>query len=104
MWMASAFCAFPHASITKASFTEMHTISSTPFALILSALATKPGRWAAEQVGVNAPGTANITTFLPPNSSSLPSPPGPLSVMWARFTLGTLSPTLIVIVIRPRGC
>ena len=47
---------------------------------------------------MNAPGTANRTTFLPPNSSSLDTSPGPLSVMWASFTLGTLSPTLIVIV------
>ena len=34
-----------------------------PFALILSAFDTKPGRWSFEQVDVNAPGKPNKTIF-----------------------------------------
>ena len=34
-----------------------------PFALILSAFATKPGKWSFEQVDVNAPGSPNKTTL-----------------------------------------
>ena len=45
--------------MTNASFTDKQIIASTPLALILSALATKPGKCAALQVGVNAPGTAD---------------------------------------------
>jgi hypothetical protein len=55
---------FPQAPITNASFTAMHTTVSTPFALIASTFTTKPGKWAAEQVGVKAPGNSKQDYFL----------------------------------------
>ena len=55
----------------------------------------------AEQVGVKAPGKANRTTFLSPNSSWLVSSAGPSGVMWFMTTSGTLSPMLMVIVSLP---
>jgi len=46
----------------------------------------------AEQVGVNAPGTENNTTFLPPNNSPVLMGLGPLAVMVVKVAAGTLSP------------
>lgn len=51
----SARRSLPQAAITKGSFTETQTISSTPFALMAAAASMKPGRCVAEQPGVNAP-------------------------------------------------
>src|SRR5581483_7963640 len=73
--------------MTNASLTERQAILSTPFFLISSALPTKPGRCLAEQVGVNAPGSANNTVLPLPKISSL--------VMSFIFTDGILSPTLM---------
>ena len=56
---------------------------------------TSVGRCEAEQVGVNAPGRANSSTFLPAKSSSEMISLGPSAVMWLSATDGTLSPTLI---------
>ncbi len=48
------------------------------------------------QVGVNAPGTANSTTFLPLKISSVVfGLLGPSAVMTRNVALGNLSPTLI---------
>ena len=72
-------------------------MASMPLALMAEAFFTKPGRWFLLQVGVNAPGTANSTTFLPLNTSSLGFGFGPSAVMTRNVVLGRLSPTLIVI-------
>jgi hypothetical protein len=48
------------------------------------------------QVGVNAPGTANRTTFLPLNISSVVFGFGPSAVMTRKVVLGNVSPTLMV--------
>ena len=56
----------------------------------------KPGRCLAEQVGVNAPGRPNRTTFLPLNISSVVMSLMPSLVMCFSLTEGTLSPTLII--------
>src|SRR6202012_3920588 len=74
----------------------MQAIASTPFARIASAFWMKPGRCFAEHVGVNAPGSANTTTFFPANRSSVFTGFGPLSCFCISVTDGTLSPTLIV--------
>src|SRR6187401_3062448 len=66
-----------------------------PLALIAAAFFTKPGRWLLLQVGVKAPGTANSTTFLPLNNSSVVIGFGPSPVITVKLPLGTLSPTLI---------
>src|ERR1700722_10660823 len=89
--------ALPQAFITKTSFTAVHAMVSTPFALILSANSTKPGKCFASQVGVNAPGTENSTTVFPLNSSSAVSFCGPSLVMRVNLPSGILSPTLMVI-------
>src|SRR4029078_12671465 len=67
-------------------------------ALIASAFFTKPGRWLLLQVGVNAPGTANSTTFLPLNNSSVVFGFGPSAVITVKVPVGTRSPTLIAMV------
>src|SRR3546814_17636877 len=54
---APALAFLLHAPITKASLTAVQTISSTPFALISSALSKKPGRCFGKQGGVKAQGT-----------------------------------------------
>src|SRR5437763_9492603 len=73
----------------------MQAIVSTPFALSLSASATNPGTCFAEQVGVNAPGSAKATTFLPgAKSSSVVMGLGPSGPSMRSVALGTLSPTL----------
>jgi hypothetical protein len=58
----------------------------------------KPGRCLELQVGVNAPGTANNTTFLPLKISSVLVSVGPEGVAFINFMDGIVSPTLIVIV------
>ena len=67
---------------------------STPFALMASAFCTKPGRCLTLQVGVNAPGTANITTFFPLKRSSVETSFGPSAVAIISFMDGMESPTL----------
>ena len=74
----------------------MQATVSTPFALMASAFCTKPGRCLALQVGVNAPGTANSTTFLPLKMSSVETSFGPSGVAIISFMDGIVSPTLIV--------
>ena len=73
----------------------MHAIFEIPLSINELTLLIKPGKCLAEQVGVNAPGNANKTTFLFAKYSSvvisfIPSLP---------FTLntpsGNLSPILI---------
>jgi hypothetical protein len=75
----------------------MHAIVSTPFALNASAFCVNPGKCLALQVGVNAPGTANSTTFLPLKISSVEVSLGPSAVAIISFMDGIWSPTLIVI-------
>ena len=56
-------------------------------------------------VGVNAPGTANSTTFLPLNNSSVVFGFGPSAVITVKAPLGTRSPTLIAMTrILSQGC
>ena len=71
----------------------MHTIESTPAALMASANSMKPGRCIDEQVGVNAPGTANITTILPLKISSVVISAMPPAARCFSATDGILSPT-----------
>ena len=98
MTLSSAFWSLPQAPITKASLTEMQAMVSTPFALNLSASATNPGTCFAEQVGVNAPGSAKATTFLPgAKSSSVVIGLGPSGPIVRSVALGTLSPTLAIV-------
>ena len=88
--------AFPHASITNASFTDRHTTSSTPLAFTFCAPDTKPGRCFIEQVGVNAPGTAKRTTRFPLKMSPTLTSRGPVSpISFSLTSSGRLSPTLI---------
>ena len=82
--------------MTKASLTDRQAITSTPLPLICEASCLKPGRCLAEQVGVKAPGRANSATFLPPKKSSVVTGLGPSAVASVRVTLGSLSPTLMV--------
>src|SRR3972149_1006556 len=82
--------------MTNASFTDMQAIVSMPLALNLSALCRKPGTCFAEQVGVNAPGRPNNTTFLLANRSSVLTASGPFSPSLYSVADGILSPTLIV--------
>ena len=96
--LPSAPWSLPQAAMTKASLTDMHTIKSTPFAVMASALFTKLGRCFAEQVGVNAPGTANKPTFLPANSCVVLCGFGPSALISTSVASGILSPTWIVIV------
>src|SRR5215203_110744 len=63
----------------------------------------KPGRWWSEQTEVKAPGTAKSTTFLPWNSSSVQTFWNRPSFTVCSFTLGTLSPTRIVMSVSPSG-
>ena len=93
----SALDALPHASTTKTSFTDIQATVSTPLALISSTCTTNPGRCETEQVGVNAPGTANNTTFLPSKISEVLIPAGPSAPIIVNIPAGILSPTLIVI-------
>src|ERR1700729_825167 len=86
----------PQAFITNTSLTAVHAMVSTPFALILSASSTKPGRCFASQVGVKAPGTEKNTTVLPLKSSSVVIFCGPSLVMRVNLPSGILSPALMV--------
>src|SRR5258708_2196150 len=87
--------AFFQASITNTSLTPVTATVSTPLLLMAPRFFTKLGRWFLWQVGVNAPGTANSTTFLPLKSSSVVIGFGPSAVITVNVPLGTLSPTLI---------
>src|SRR3569623_470779 len=91
--LSPASLALPQAPITKASLTLVTAISSTPFALISSALSRNPGKWRAEQVGVNAPGTATSATLRPAKNSSELTASGPFSVALTMVVEGSLSPT-----------
>ena len=86
--LPSTPCSLAQAAITNASFTAMHAIVSTPFALRASAFCTKLGRCLTLQVGVNAPGTANNTTFLPLKISSVEVSLGPSGVPIINFMDG----------------
>src|ERR1700761_3760349 len=86
----------PQAFITNTSLTETQAMVSTPLALKSATCCLKLGRCLAEQVGVKAPGTANSATFLPANSASVVSGPGPSAPKGVNVAAGTLSPTLIV--------
>src|SRR5258706_11565176 len=83
--------------MTAASFTAVQATASIPFALNASALLAKLGRCLAEQVEVNAPGTANSATRLPLKKSSLVISCTPDWVTSRSFTDGILSPTLIIV-------
>ena len=87
--------------MTNASLTDRQAMVSTPLALIVSALATKPGRCAMEQPGVNAPGSANSTTFLPLKMSSVEMLTGPSGPMVPSLHSGILSPVLMVMSVSP---
>src|SRR6476660_3965430 len=100
--IASAPADFFQAFITNTSLTPVTAMVSTPLALIAAAFFTKPGRWLLLQVGVNAPGTANSTTFLPLNNSSVVFGFGPSAVITVKVPLGTRSPTLIAILVSSR--
>ncbi|GER26615.1 replication protein A 70 kDa DNA-binding subunit [Striga asiatica] len=54
-----------HAFITKALFTETHTMSSFLLALNSTAFSTNPRRCFCKHVGVNMSRTARMMTFLP---------------------------------------
>ena len=71
---------------------------SMPLALMAAAFFTKPGMWFLWQVGVNAPGTANSTTFLPLKISSVVFGFGPSPVITVKVALGRRSPTLIAMI------
>src|SRR5271170_40526 len=96
--MASPPDAFFQASITNTSLTPVTAMASMPLLLIAAAFFTKPGKWFLWQVGVKAPGTANSTTFLPLNNSSVVFGFGPSAVITMKVPLGTRSPTLIAMV------
>src|SRR4029453_7909859 len=97
--LPSAPCALPQAPMTKASFTDRQTTSSMPLPRRSAALSTNPGRCFIEQVGVNAPGTANSTTVLPLVSSPTVTGFGPLSPISMSFvSAGSVSPALIIVV------
>ena len=78
--------------MTKASFTAMQAIASTPLARNASACSLKPGRWRAEQVGVKAPGTPNSTTVRPAKNSAVSCSWGPSGVARMSLTEGIVSP------------
>ena len=98
MTLSPAFWSLPQAPITNASFTEMQAMVSTPFAFRAAASATNPGTCFAEQVGVNAPGSAKATTFLPgAKISSVVTALGPSGPIMRNVALGTLSPTFAIL-------
>src|SRR4030095_11724582 len=85
----------PQAPMTNTSLTAMQAMVSTPLALSSAAFSTKPGRCLASQVGGNAPGTENNTTFFPLNSASVVRSCGPSLVIVLKVPAGILSPGLI---------
>src|SRR5499427_6787400 len=97
--LPSAPDAFFHSVMTNTSLTAVTAMVSTPLALMASPFCRKPGRWLLWQVGVNAPGTANSTTFLPLNTSSVVFQPGPSAVITLNFASGRRSPTLMAMVV-----
>ena len=92
---------FSQAPITKTSLTPVTRISSTPFALMAAACSMKGGRWFIEQVGVKAPGTAISTTLRPGKMSAEARGAGPSSVITVKVASGTLSPTLMLMLVVP---
>mmetsp|Transcript_19000 Transcript_19000/g.27394 ORF Transcript_19000/g.27394 Transcript_19000/m.27394 type:complete len:219 (-) Transcript_19000:11-667(-) len=95
--LSSAPSCFPQAPITKGSFTEMQQTVSTPLALMSSATSMNPGRWVLEQVGVKAPGSPQMATFLPANSSEAGSSEGfPSARSWKTPSRGILSPSATI--------
>src|ERR1700728_3500517 len=90
---------FFHASNTNTSLTPVTAIVSTPLLLKASAFLRKPGRWLLLQVGVKAPGTANSTTRLPLNISSVVFTAGPSAPITRNFASGSRSPILIGMVV-----
>mmetsp|Transcript_22094 Transcript_22094/g.48093 ORF Transcript_22094/g.48093 Transcript_22094/m.48093 type:complete len:251 (-) Transcript_22094:157-909(-) len=87
------FWSSPHDFITKPSFTERHTISSTPLALNALASCSYLGKWLVEHVGVNAPGNENATTFFPlKNSLELIKSQSSAVLLW-KVTSGTGLPS-----------
>src|SRR5689334_25077882 len=98
MVMSSDPSRSPQADMTNGSLTEMQAISSMPLPLSSLALSTYDGRWRAEQVGVNAPGTANSATRLPLKNSPLVVGLGPSAVATVSGTSGRGSPTWMVII------
>jgi hypothetical protein len=85
------------AESTKGSFTAMQATVSMPCCLNSAALSMKPGKCFRWQVGVKAPGTANITTFLPPNTSPVVNVLIPSAPMTLNVASGRRSPTAMVI-------
>src|SRR5262245_21265419 len=83
--------------MTNTSLTPVTAIVSMPLPLIAPAFCTYPGIWFLWQVGVNAPGTANNTTFLPLKMSSVVFTAGPSAVITLNLASGNRSPTLIMI-------
>src|ERR1700679_2046821 len=84
---------FFQASNTHKSLTPVTGIVSTPLPLKASAFFKKPGRWLLLHVGVNAPGTAKSTTFLPLNISAVVFTAGPSGPITRNFASGRRSPT-----------
>ena len=84
------------ACITNGSFTAMQATPSTPRARSASMFSRKPGMCLMLHVGVKAPGTANSTTFLPPNTSSVETSRGPSGVAAVSFIGGMASPILTI--------
>src|SRR3990170_1559390 len=101
--LSPTFWFLPQASMTKASLTDRQAMVSTPLARILSACWTKLGRCFAEQVGVKAPGSANSTTFLPLNRSSVVIVCMPSALIVFSDADGILTPALMVMS-APFGC
>ena len=66
---------------------------SIPLSFNSAALTTYPGRCAAEQVGVKAPGRANNTTFLPAKISSVLTSETLSPVFCCKVNDGIFSPT-----------
>src|SRR5262245_3827896 len=95
-------CVRTHSFITNASFTEMHTMRSTPLAKNAGASSLYRGTWVDEQVGVNAPGSENTTTVLPLKSSSVVSVfQSPDSVRVRKLAWGTFCPSRFLRTVGP---
>src|SRR3990172_3711297 len=101
--LSPTFWFLPQASMTKASLTDRQAMVLTPLARILSASWTKLGRCLSDQVGVNARGSANSTTFLPLNRSSVVIVCTPSALMVLSDAAGILAPALMVMS-APFGC
>ena len=84
------------ARMTCWSLTDTTAIASTPLFRIASWFSTKPGRWLLLQVGVNAPGTPNRTTFRSLKNASVDAASAPSAVTILSSVCGMLSPAAIV--------